>query len=120
MILVVEEDRLVAQDIALAIRREGARVAGPAATPAEALRLLAEGPGVDLAVLEMGFHGQGGLAVAEALEARGVPFAFATGCAPEDLPPRFRDRPHWDKPFDTEALARFLLGLAPPAAERPG
>ena len=119
VILVFEDDRFVAQDIALAIRREGARVAGPVTTTAEALRLIAEEPRIDVRVLDVGLADQGGLAVADALAARGVPFVFATGYASTDLPARFRGTPHWDKPFAADALARFLTAPTRPGADPP-
>jgi CheY-like chemotaxis protein len=120
VILVVEDDWFVAQDIALAIRREGARVAGPVATSDDALRLIAQEPRIDLAVLDVVLANDGGYLVADALAARGVPFVFATCCDSSEMPIRFRGTPHWDKPFDADALARFLTAPILPGAERPG
>ncbi|EYD76943.1 putative two-component response regulator protein [Rubellimicrobium mesophilum DSM 19309] len=119
VILVVEDDWLIAEDIAVAIRREGARVVGPAASSDDALRLIEDEPGIDLAVLDVALAHDGGLEVADALEARGVPFVFATGYDRAILPLRFQGAPHWEKPFDADALARFLTAPARPGAEHP-
>lgn len=112
VVLVVEDDWFVAEDIVAALVRDGAVVASPVPTLAAALELLRDRP-VDLAVLDVRLTDATVYQAADALAARGVPFAFATGYDRAGLPPRFADAPLWEKPFDTARLARFLATMAP-------
>jgi CheY-like chemotaxis protein len=116
-ILVVEDDYLVADDIVAVLRRAGARVAGPVATGEDALSLIQEEGSLDLAVLDVKLRREVVYGVAEALEARGVPFVFATGYDRADLPDRFAGAPLIEKPFDAGQLVRVLAAL--PDAPRP-
>ena len=54
-------------------------------------------------------------ALAQALDARGVPFAFASGYGRSELPEGFRDRPLLDKPFGSETLIGLVAALLVPA-----
>jgi two-component system, response regulator PdtaR len=77
LVLVVEDEFLIAMDLELLLRRHGWRVLGPAATVAEALRLLGrEAP--DVALLDVNLRGELVTPVAEELRARGVPFVLAS------------------------------------------
>src|SRR5215212_8822543 len=68
LVLVVEDEFLIAMDLELLLRRHGWRVLGPAATVAEALRLLAdERP--DVALLDLNLRGELATPVAEELRA---------------------------------------------------
>jgi hypothetical protein len=49
--------------------------------------------------------------LAKALDARGVPFAFASGYGRAELPGGFRDRPLFNKPFGSETLIKLIAGL---------
>ena len=83
LVLVVEDEFLIAMDLELLLRRHGWRVLGPAATVAEALRLLeAERP--DAAVLDVNLRGELVTPVAEALRALTVPFVLASAHEPVD------------------------------------
>jgi two-component SAPR family response regulator len=77
LVLVVEDEFLLALDLELILLRHGWRVLGPATTVAEALLLLkAERP--DVALLDINLHGELVTPVAEALHALGVPFVLAS------------------------------------------
>ncbi len=77
LVLVVEDEFLIALDLELLLREHGWRVLGPAGTVAEALRLLAdERP--DVALLDLNLRGELVTPVAEELRARGVPFVLAS------------------------------------------
>ena len=77
LVLVVEDEFLIAMDLELLLRRHGWRVLGPAATVAEALRLLAdERP--DVALLDLNLQGELVTPVAEELRAQDVPFVLAS------------------------------------------
>jgi CheY-like chemotaxis protein len=77
LVLVVEDEFLIALDLELLLRRHGWRVLGPAATVAAALRLLA-GTIPDVALLDVNLGGELVTPVAEELRARGVPFVLAS------------------------------------------
>jgi CheY-like chemotaxis protein len=62
----------------------------------------------DVAILDVNLNGQTVGPVAEILEARGVPFVFATGYGERGLPERFSKRPTLQKPFQQENLGRIL------------
>ena len=110
-ILVVEDEYFLADELKRAAKRLGAEVVGPAPTHEEALGLLDQSPSVDLAVLDINLRGETAYTVAEALEARGVPFVFATGYNPNTIPDRFARVPRWTKPVDPGDLLRSLADL---------
>ena len=77
LVLVVEDEFLIAMHLELLLQEHGWRVLGPAATVAQALRLL-EGKTPDVALLDVNLKGEMVTPVAEALRARGVPFVLAS------------------------------------------
>ena len=77
LVLVVEDEFLLALELELLLERHGYRVLGPASTVAEALRLL-EGERPDAALLDVNLRGEMVTPMAEALRARGVPFVLAS------------------------------------------
>ena len=77
LVLVVEDEFLIAMDLERLLGRHGFRVLGPAATVAEALHLL-DGDVPDVALLDVNLRGEMVTPVAEALRARGVPFVLAS------------------------------------------
>lgn len=115
-VLVTEDQAVVAIDLEATLGELGCVVLGPAASVAEALRLV--GPGtLDAALLNMGLLDGFALPVAEALAAAGVPFALLTGYPEERLDhPALRAVPHLAKPFDTGELGRVLARLLGAAA----
>jgi CheY-like chemotaxis protein len=106
-VLVVEDEPLVAIDIAAILRRAGVAVVGPAHRLDPAL-LHAAGEALDGALLDINLGTANIFPVADALAGRGVPFMFLTGYEPEVLPERFRDRPLHRKPYSSERLLRAL------------
>jgi CheY-like chemotaxis protein len=77
LVLVVEDEFLIAMDLEQLLRRHGWRVLGPAATVAAALRLL-RGAMPDVALLDVNLGGELVTPVAVELRARGVPFVLAS------------------------------------------
>ena len=77
VVLVVEDEFLIAMDLERLLRRHGWRVLGPAATVDQALRLLL-GETPDVALLDINLRGELVTPVAEELRARGVPFVLAS------------------------------------------
>ncbi len=88
-VLVVEDEVIVAMQLEDLLRELGCDVIGPACRLDEALAM-AEGDGIDLALLDVNLNGRSVCPVAQRLSDRGVPVVYATGygqagCA--DLPP---------------------------------
>ena len=77
LVLVVEDEVLIAMDLERTLGRHGYRVLGPATTAAAALRLL-DGEAPDVALLDVNLRGEPVTPVAEVLRARGVPFVLAS------------------------------------------
>src|SRR4051794_18185888 len=79
-LLVVEDDYLIASDLAASLESLGYEVIGPAGSVAEALKLLeVEGSRLDGAVLDINLGNERVYPVADFLKARGTPFVFTTG-----------------------------------------
>ncbi|RWD30200.1 MAG: response regulator [Mesorhizobium sp.] len=76
-ILVVEDEFLIAMDLQQLLEHHGWRVMGPVATMRDALRLL-EDELPSVALLDINLGNELVTPVAEALRARGVPFAVAS------------------------------------------
>jgi len=97
-ILVVEDEFLIALDIAGALEQGGLVVIGPLASISDALEALKQ-EAVDGALLDANLGGQPVGSIADALLARKVPFAFVSGYGRDQLPPRHRGAPLVRKPF---------------------
>jgi CheY-like chemotaxis protein len=110
-LLVVEDEYFVADDIARSLQHLGAEVLGPVPSHVEALDLVSSGERIDLAVLDINLRGEMIFPVAEALQARGIPFLFATGYDCTSVPQQYVAVPCWHKPFDPDELAQALPGL---------
>lgn len=109
-ILVVEDEFLIALDIAGALEQGGLVVIGPLASVRDALHAL-EHERVEGALLDANLGGEPVGRVADALLARRIPFAFVSGYGREQLPRHHQGAPLLGKPFTAENLlgvvARF-------------
>lgn len=108
-ILLAEDEYFIVQDMARAFAEAGAAVVGPAATVADALRLVAAAGKLDGAVLDINLQGEMIYPVADALVTRGVPFVFATGYDREDIPERFSQYLRCEKPVQPDKIAKALF-----------
>ena len=107
-ILVVEDDYLIADDLARSLEDLGVMVLGPAGSVADAMALVAAGGPIDVGILDINLGSEKAFPVADALRQRSVPFVFATGYDRWIIPGMYADVPRFEKPVDTRALARFL------------
>lgn len=109
--LVVEDDYLLSimtEDILIEL---GCQVIGPALALDDALTL-AEGDGIDFAVLDVNLgNGITSAPVAERLRQRGIPFIFLTGYGADGRPEGFEDAPLVSKPFTFDTLAAAIRNL---------
>ncbi len=108
-VLIVEDETLVAMLLEDMLDDAGHTVAHCASSLPQALSFIeTQGNAFDFAILDVNLGGQPIFPVAEALKARGKPFAFATGYGPAGLPDIWRDRPTLSKPFGAQDVARVL------------
>jgi CheY-like chemotaxis protein len=105
-ILILEDEYFIADEIARAVQKLGLEVIGPINDPDEALEVLS-GSEVDGAVIDLNL----GYPVADALNARAIPFLIATGYGNASLPKRYQHVARWEKPFDSSALALAVFNL---------
>ncbi len=112
-VLVVEDDPIIALDFEDTILRFGVTSVRTAGSVARALHLIEE-RAPDFALLDIGLVRENSFAVAERLEALGIPFAFVSGYAGEVArTDAFAQRPRLPKPCTTDALEAALRGAAP-------
>lgn len=107
-IMVVEDEALLALDLAMTMEELGAAVVGPCYRLASALDLAAKST-FDAAILDVDLNGEAVFPLARMLEARGVPFVFHTGRAdPTTLLNDFSNAQVCTKPSSPERLAMCL------------
>ena len=109
-VLVVEDEMLVSMLVEDMLGDLGCTVVGPAAELEEAMSL-ARSADIDLALLDVNLGGKPIFPVADALKARGVPFAFASGYGEAGLSEDHRGAAVLQKPFREADLAKALRGL---------
>jgi DNA-binding response OmpR family regulator len=107
-VLVVEDDALIALDIARQLADAGFQVVGPAVSVARALRLIGD-HGCDIAVLDVNLgNRETSEAVAHALRARSTPFIVLSGYMREQHPPGLQGAPVLAKPADPSHLVALV------------
>ena len=105
VILLIEDEFLVAAMIADALEDAGARVIGPAATLDVAMRLAAE-ENFHVAVLDWNLDGESSVDVARTLARRELPCVVSTGYGGTDE--EFAHFPVIAKPYDPLDLIHLL------------
>ncbi|ODR99248.1 hypothetical protein AUC68_04400 [Methyloceanibacter methanicus] len=106
-ILVVEDQAPIALQLEDMLIESDCEVVGPASRVGQALRLLSEQP-VDAAVLDLNIAGELVYPVADALDARGLPYIFSTGYSPSDLAAPYRRRRVLQKPFSRRVFIKAI------------
>ncbi len=109
-VLVVEDEMLVSMLVEDMLSDFGCLVVGPAPDLDEAMALATTAE-IDAALLDVNLAGKPIFPVADALKARGVPFAFASGYGQAGLAEAHRDAPVLQKPFRQSDLERALSSL---------
>jgi CheY-like chemotaxis protein len=110
-ILVVEDEGMVAMLIEDMLIELGHEVGAIASRLDEAVRL-AKADTFDFAIIDVNLDGRPSYAVAETLEVRRIPFAFATGYDAQGIDARFAAVPRLAKPFLSADMAKLLSGIA--------
>lgn len=107
-VLLVEDNFIIALDLAGLVEEAGVEPLGPVASVEEALAELERGR-VEAAILDINLGDEDALAVADELERRAIPFAFATGYSPDDvLPPERAAVPVLAKPYSAVEVRNVL------------
>jgi CheY-like chemotaxis protein len=107
-VLVVEDEAAISLLLEDMLLDFGCEVVGPAARLATALEVAGK-EALDLAILDVNVAGEPIYPVAEALQARGVPFVFSTGYGSAGIRDEFRERPVLQKPFAQNDLRQKLI-----------
>jgi len=87
-VLVVEDEAILAIDIATHLTDAGFSVVGPATSVTKALTLIGE-VGCDVAVLDVNLRDETAEPIASELRSRGTPFLFLSGVYRDQLPDWF-------------------------------
>ena len=117
-ILVVEDEFLVALELESMLQELGGDVIGPLGSLDQAVAIARE-EALDLALLDVNVGGRLITPVADALAARGIPFAFCTGYDAAGLPDRHAAAPILTKPCQLRELRSTLLSSVRSRTSRP-
>jgi DNA-binding response OmpR family regulator len=108
-ILIVEDDPIIALDVAETLADAGAVVIGPAHTVAQALRLV-DGDGLDAAVLDYRLEREVSSPIADWLGRISVPYLFHTSSRSEPQA-AYPHVPVIDKPTQRDVLVALIKTL---------
>src|SRR5262249_25056703 len=89
--------------------RAGAEVLGPVGRVKDALELLEGCERLDGAILDINLSGEEVYDVADALEARAIPFVFATGYDADIIPERYARVTRCEKPIEPVKVGEALF-----------
>ena len=110
-VLIVEDEYLLADEARSILSDVGAEVLGPVATVSDAYRMIEGDAAIDGVLLDVNLRGEMAFEVADALQARGIPFAFVTGYDRAALPERFSGATRLGKPVRPEQLIETFGSL---------
>ena len=110
-VLVVEDEMTVAMLIEDMVSELAYEVAAVVPRLEDAMRML-DSDSFDLAMLDVHLNGKTVFPFAAELEARDIPFMFATAYGARGLPVEFRDYLVLQKPFGPVELRRALIELS--------
>lgn len=111
-ILVVEDENLLAMELAWLVQEAGYAVLGPERSVAEALRVLGKIK-VDLALLDVAVGSETVFPLSKILDDMNVPFIFLTG-RPGLLPTEYSRRPLVPKPWQPTVLLGMISQVLGP------
>jgi DNA-binding response OmpR family regulator len=109
-ILVVDDEPLISMMVEDWLIELGHEVVGPARSVADGLGF-ATGASLDGAILDIRLGGETSYAIAQALQERAIPFAFASGQGDADPDSGFENAPFLTKPFDFGSVQAVLAEL---------
>jgi DNA-binding response OmpR family regulator len=113
-ILVVEDEALIAMEIAVILEEAGAEIIGPANSVEQGHQLIAQqASDPHAALLDVNVAGVSSDSIARLLLARKVPFAFMTGYTSAEVSELVPAAPVLQKPFTPAQLLAVLQSLLP-------
>ena len=114
--LIIEDEPLIALELAGVLEDAGAVIVGIAAKAAEAVKLIESGP-LDFALLDGNLHGSPADELAALLTRHQVPFMFVSGYDSSGLPRGFQHVPVLGKPCTPRELLNAVALLGDPPAQ---
>ena len=117
-ILVVEDEYMIAQEIADELMNVGADTLGPVARISDALRLIETEEPIDAALLDVNLGGMAVWPVVDALLARSIPVVLATGYDAGAIPTAYAHLARCEKPTTASDVTRALVQILVPAVPR--
>ena len=108
-ILVVDDEPLITALLEDWLSELGHNVVGPAHNLAKALELAKSE--IDAAIVDVSLGNDNAYPLVEALMARGLPLALATGHGQDGIDPRYRTQSTLRKPFDFAAFQSTLIDI---------
>jgi len=112
-ILVVEDQMLVALEIASLLEDIGCEPVGPVGHVQTAMLAVTK-ERLDAALLDVDLAGESVEPIADFLRRGGIPFALVTGYARDRLPVRLREYPYVAKPFTFAEVTAAVWALFAP------
>ena len=106
-ILIVEDEFLVAIDLAAQLEVHGYETLGPCTSVKDAMGYF-ERETFDAAILDVNLVAETSEALAIALKEKGIPFIVASGYSKEQFPSVFSGSPMVSKPVQTDQLMALL------------
>jgi CheY-like chemotaxis protein len=110
-ILIVDDEPLITAMLGDWLSELGHDVVGPAHNLAKALELAKSE--IDAAIVDLSLGKDNAYPLVEALMARGLPLALATGHRQDGIDPRYRTQRTLRKPFDFAAFQRTINDIMP-------
>lgn len=107
LVMVVEDDMLIAGTLEIALESKNYRILGPVTTVAEALQLL-ETHNPDVALIDYRLATTTTETLLALLETRQIPVCVLTGISAGELPSAYADYVVLQKPFRLDALLRAI------------
>jgi len=102
-VLIIEDNHLIAAQLAAAMEDDGFKVVGPVDTATSAICRIDE-EALDGALLDVRLREGSAVDVASALRAHGVPFVIVSGYSHDTLPTELKDAPYVGKPMELSEL----------------
>jgi DNA-binding response OmpR family regulator len=109
-VLLVEDQWLIAMDLADQLRDSGYIVVGPASSLEKALALI-ETEAINAGLLDINLNGTMSYPAAQALARKGIAFAFLSGHTSAELHEDFRDQRLLCKPITSNELMTTVEAL---------
>ena len=115
-VLILEDELLIAMELATLVENMGFAVLGPAGSCQEALTLL-QSQKPDAAIIDILVRDETCEHVVDDLDRLGVPWAVCTGFRPSSLDPRYRTAQVIQKPLSSANVEHLLSALIDQVSE---